>query len=186
MLTSVAERGYARTTVPAVVSAARVSRNAFYELFDDKESCFLAVCDGAATEIIESLLPFNDAPAWTEAVAGGVAAYLGWWEARPSFARAYYVELPQAGARALAQRDNANRLFGGIFHALAERARAEQPDLPPLPRLVPRILVYTFSEYVAERVRNDEVAGLTDRAPELAWLTVKLLSDDATAGPAPG
>ena len=68
---------------------------------------------------------------------------------------------------------------------IAERARAEQPDLPPLPQIVPRVLVYTFSEYVAERVRNDEIAGLTDRADELTWLAVRLMADDATAGPAP-
>ena len=116
MLASVAERGYAATTVPAVVSAARVSRNAFYELFDDKESCFLAVCDGAAVEIIGSLLPFDEAPTWTEALAGGIAAYLGWWEARPSFARAYYVELPQAG-----------RAGDGA-------ARQRQPDVQRRPR----------------------------------------------------
>ena len=175
MLASVAERGYANTTVPAVISAARVSRNAFYELFDDKESCFLAVCDGAAVEIIDSLLPSNDAPTWTEAVAAGVDAYLGWWEARPSFARAYYVELPQAGRRAREQRDSANALFREVFEVLGARARFEEPDLPPMPEIVPRVLVHLFSEHVAERVRKGAPVGPRDDAEQLAWLTVKLL-----------
>ena len=42
MLETVAEQGYEATTVPRVVARARVSRNAFYEFFDDKTSCFIA------------------------------------------------------------------------------------------------------------------------------------------------
>src|SRR4051794_39803140 len=52
MLDCVGENGYEATTVPAVVARARVSRNAFYALFDDKTDCFLAVCDDLAKEVL--------------------------------------------------------------------------------------------------------------------------------------
>ena len=55
MLETVAERGYEATTVPDVVARARVSRNAFYEFFDDKIDCFIAACDDAAAEMLDQL-----------------------------------------------------------------------------------------------------------------------------------
>ncbi len=45
MIESVAERGYARTTVAQVIALAGVSRRAFYEQFANKEACFLATYD---------------------------------------------------------------------------------------------------------------------------------------------
>ena len=56
MLECVADRGYEATTVPGVVAAAKVSRNAFYALFADKADCFLALCDELAGEVLESML----------------------------------------------------------------------------------------------------------------------------------
>ena len=45
MIESVARNGYQRTTVAHVIALAGVSRRAFYELFANKEDCFLATYD---------------------------------------------------------------------------------------------------------------------------------------------
>src|ERR1700751_3830083 len=42
MIEAVARNGYERTTVAHVIALAGVSRRAFYELFENKEACFLA------------------------------------------------------------------------------------------------------------------------------------------------
>ena len=47
MADAVAERGYARTSVADVLRRARVSRETFYEQFDNKQDCFLASFDAA-------------------------------------------------------------------------------------------------------------------------------------------
>src|ERR1700679_20653 len=44
---AVEEVGYARLTVAQVIGRARVSRKTFYDLFDDREDCFLAAFDEA-------------------------------------------------------------------------------------------------------------------------------------------
>jgi len=70
MLESVASRGYEGTTVPQVVADAKVSRNAFYELFADKTECFLAVCDQLAEEVLGDIAnPTEDT--WREALRAG-------------------------------------------------------------------------------------------------------------------
>ena len=45
MADAVAENGYAATTIADVVSRAGVSRKTFYEHFDGKQECFLALYD---------------------------------------------------------------------------------------------------------------------------------------------
>jgi hypothetical protein len=72
-------------------------------------------------------------------------------------------------------------LFRAMFADLGRRARAEQPDLPPLAPLVPRALVLAITELVAEEVRAGRTERLTDLADDLALLSIRLLADDATA-----
>ena len=47
MVEVVAERGYPETRVVDIIERAGVSRKTFYELFADKEECFLAAYDHA-------------------------------------------------------------------------------------------------------------------------------------------
>jgi AcrR family transcriptional regulator len=181
MLETVAERGYDSTTVPEVVARARVSRNAFYEFFKDKTDCFVAACDEAAAELLQSLLALAAEPDWIHAIRRGARDYLRWWHARPALARAYFTGLPIAGEPALEQRDRAYALFREMFEALGRRARAEQPSLPPLAEVVPRILVLGITELVAEEVRAGRIDRLDRLEDALVFIAVKLLADDETA-----
>jgi AcrR family transcriptional regulator len=180
MLDSVAEQGYEATTVPQVVARARVSRNAFYELFADKTGCFLALCDELATELLDEIV-VTDAPDWLTALRAGTGRYLRWWRDHPAFSRTYLVELPAAGARAVAQRDRQYVRFRETFEALAARARVEQPRLPPLPPLRTRATVLAVTELVAEEVRAGRTARLASLEDDVVGLIVSLLADDPSA-----
>ncbi len=180
MLELVGRDGYEATTVPQVVAAARVSRNAFYELFDDKADCFLAACDAIAEELLRELLALVTEPDWVQALREGTRRYLTWWQRRPTFASAYLVSLPVVGERALRQRQRQYAAFRAMFEALGARARAEQPELRPLDALVPRVLVTVITELVAEEVRAGRSSGLSTLADEIALLAIRLLADDAT------
>jgi AcrR family transcriptional regulator len=181
ILECVAERGYAETTISDVVTKARVSRNAFYEFFDDKPGCYLEACDAESTSMLDELYSFATEKNWTDAVRKGTSAYLRWWQRNPEYAVAYLVELPAAGRRALEQRDRTYARFEAMFEALAARARAEQPKLPPLPALAARVLVASITEIVGQEVRAGRVAVLHELEDELAFLIVKTLADDRTA-----
>lgn len=181
MVESVAAQGYDSTTVPAVVSAARVSRNAFYEFFDDKVDCFLAALREAAEELLGELLSLAAEPDWTQAMSIGVVRYLDWWQSHPSIAKAYFTGLPRVGERGDAHRD---RVFGGyeaMFTDLARRARTEQPQLPPLPALAARTLVYSITETVAREIRTRGTESLPSLAQDILELAMTLLADSATA-----
>lgn len=181
MVESVAEHGYEGTTVPRVVAAARVSRNAFYEFFADKADCFLAACDDSAQETLAELLALVSEPDWIRALHRGVLLYLRRWQERPAFAMAYFLGLPMVGARAFEHRERTYAMFRAMFADLARRARAEQPDLPELADVVPRVLVLSITELVSEEARAGRVDRLTELQPDVFTLIVRLLADDATA-----
>ena len=182
MLECVAERGYPATTVAEVVSAARVSRNAFYELFADKEECFVAAADDAGRRVLADLYALGDATAdWTDALRTGLRTYLEWWQDSPAFAIAYLVELPTAGRRALEQRDAAYERYARLFEALAALARAQDPSLRPLAPLTPRIIVTTITELLAQEVRAGRGDRLTDLEPDLERFLLESLADERTA-----
>lgn len=177
----VAHHGFEASTVPMVVAAARVSSNAFYEQFADKTDCFLQACDAVAEELLSELATLVSEPDWVDALGRGMAIYLGWWRARPAFARAYLLSLQHAGERAAEQRERTYERFEAMFSDLARRARVEQPELPPLSPLVPRALVVAITDALTERVRAGEEASLASLEPELTRLAIRLLADDATA-----
>ena len=171
MLASVAERGYGATTVPQVVADARVSRNAFYDLFSDKTDCFIAVCDELAEGMLDELSALQGDD-WVEALRQGTSRYLRWWQERPAFARTYFVELPAAGPRAIEQRDRQYARFRALFDELGRIARPEGPPRP----LVARMLVVAITELIAEEVRAGRTDRLTELEDDLAELMVRLLT----------
>jgi AcrR family transcriptional regulator len=177
MLDCVADQGYPATTVADVVSSARCSRNAFYELFEDKEACYIAASDETGAEMLHALVSAAQREeSWLDALRSGTRSYLRWWADNPNYASAYLIHLPSAGRRALEQRDRVYADFAAMFDGLAARARAEQRLIPPLPPLAPRLLVMSITELIAQEVRNGRVAELPELEDQLVRFVVKALT----------
>ncbi|PRC47198.1 TetR/AcrR family transcriptional regulator, partial [Mycobacterium sp. ITM-2017-0098] len=52
---SIAEDGYAKSTVAGIVRRARTSRRTFYEHFDSREACFVALLADANADQIRQI-----------------------------------------------------------------------------------------------------------------------------------
>jgi AcrR family transcriptional regulator len=102
---AVEEVGYARMTVAQVISRAKVSRKTFYDVFVDREDCFLAAFDQA---VIQAGALVREAyvqePGWREGVRAGLARLLMFLDEEPGLARLCVVEALGAGARVLERR----------------------------------------------------------------------------------
>lgn len=181
MLDLVARQGYAATTVPQVVAAARVSRNAFYEFFADKEACFLAACEEDAARLLQEISALPRERDWRRAIDGSLAVYLRWWQARPQLTRAYFVEMPGAGPLAVAHRAQVYAPFEEMFRALAGQARRDDVDLSPLVAYIPRMLALSITEYVAAEVRAHGPDRLLDLHADLNHYIVTLLGGESEA-----
>lgn len=185
MLECVSTQGYAGTTVPQVVAAARVAKNSFYEFFDDKLHCFLELCDEEAEDLFRVASTGLSAPNWRARAAQGTEAYLRWWQERPAFSRAYLVELPFAGPEAIEQRERQSEPYRKLYRAVARRARIEEPQLPPIPDSAPDVLVAGITDVVAREVRAGRTETLVTLADSLTCATIAILSG-APAAPGSG
>jgi AcrR family transcriptional regulator len=101
----VEEEGYSLLTVGKVVERARVSRKTFYELFEDRDACFLAVFDvtlARAREAIEAA--YRSEPDWRGGMRAGVFTLLALMDQEPGQARLCIVEGLAAGQPVLERR----------------------------------------------------------------------------------
>jgi AcrR family transcriptional regulator len=181
MTACVGQHGYDATTVPRVVARARVSRNAFYEHFEDKADCFVAMGEQHTVELLGALTALGDRPDWLSALRDGVGIYLHWWQDHPDYCRAFFVELPSAGPKALAFRDRAFEQFEVMFDGLAAWARHADPELPPLrPRAV-ALLVYAITELIAQEWRAGRGDALVTLHDDIVDHAVRMLAGDSAA-----
>src|SRR5580693_5873778 len=99
------EVGLARATVGQVCKRSRMSRRTFYELFEDRDDCFLAALDQALELIGECVLPvWEQGGRWRDRVRAGLEALLGLFDAQPQLARLCVVETLTGGPVVLARR----------------------------------------------------------------------------------
>ena len=105
MVQEVSERGAANVSVGHVVARSGVSRRTFYEIFNDREDCFLAAFDEALGHAAAVVLPAYEAErAWPAKVRSGLIALLGFLDSDRAAARLLIVESLAAGPGALRRR----------------------------------------------------------------------------------
>jgi AcrR family transcriptional regulator len=166
----IAEKGYSGATVSDIVSAAGVSRSAFYEHFDGKDDCLVEAYRASATITLERMTAAATAAAaggWHAALAAGVNAVFETIRQHPAVARATYVEIGGAGATGLAARREGNERFAAQIESLTDRLRKVDPDMPsPDPGLIQLIIsgLELQIAYAINENRLDDLNGLTEAA----------------------
>lgn len=124
----IAERGYAGTSVGHICKQARVSRRTFYDLFEGREDCLLAVLGNAvrmvACEIAAAGL---QGCAWRDRVRGGLVVVLSFFDREPMLARVCVVQALQAGPRVAQWREDVlTRLVEAVNEGRRESARSRE------------------------------------------------------------
>jgi AcrR family transcriptional regulator len=106
MVAVVCERGFARVTVGVLCARAGVSRRSFYECYESREECFLAVIDDGYRQVSALIArAFERARGdWRGGLRGALAELLSLFDRRPALARVWLVESLAAGAWALERR----------------------------------------------------------------------------------
>jgi AcrR family transcriptional regulator len=154
-------KGYAEVTVQDITQHAGVSRRTFYDLFADKEACFLAAYDLITDRVVGAVgrAYCVTGDSWAERISAALEALVGLFIAEPDFARLFTVEVLGAGHTALARRDAALRRFAVFFEA----------GLGELPgAMVDReLLVQAVIGGMYEILYTQIIEGHTERLPEL-------------------
>ena len=169
MIKVVSEKGYNEARIVDVIDVAGVSRKTFYELFADKEQCFLSTYDLIVSQLLKVTSgEFGSSPnaTWAERIRVGMAAMLDLIVAQPTAARFCIVEVLAAGPKALARRDAAIRQFTYFLDAGRSETSIELPGITSL------ALAGGINELLYSELIHGASAQLPNRLPELVfWIT---------------
>jgi len=155
MAEAVRAQGYRATTVADVVRIARTSRRTFYEHFEDREECFVALFEEVAAigvaRVAEAVDPSGP---WEAQVDAAMAAYLRYALSEPALMKSFVAELASVGPGGLAAQHRANDAFAALLVELVEAARAATPGLAPLTTDTALMLVGGISELLTRAVED--------------------------------
>lgn len=178
----VSEKGYAATTVADVIGRAGVSRNPFYQLFEDKEDCYLAAYKRTAGQLYDMVTAAAASEDhWLERLRCSLRTYLGAYAASPAFARAFSVEIGGAGARVAEHRRSVLGRYVELLQAIALDIRSERPELPPLSDELLLAVVGGADELVVDAVRRGRATRLGELEQTLLTLYLAVLLSPADA-----
>jgi len=158
--------GYTAMTVSTIIGHANVSRKTFYEMFADREDCFLAAYELVSQHAVAGMRAAYeiDAP-WPERLHAALAWALDALADHPREARVAFVEALAAGPGALALRERALNELTPLLTPGFDAA----PAGTTIPASMPLAVVGAFGELIAARVRRGAVEQLPGLLPDVLF-----------------
>ena len=187
----VREEGAGQLTVTHIVERSGVSRRTFYEVFEDREDCFLAALqessDRAAQRVLAAAAGCEQ---WREQLRAGLKALLELFDEDPGLAGLCVVDALAAGAAALKQRAQivrqliavvdrgrseaspglrpsrlaAEGVVGGVLGVLHGRLTTGEGDARPLSTLQSQLMAMIVLPYLGPAAAAEEASRAAPRA----------------------
>lgn len=171
----VAEHGYADVRVSDLIARAGVAKPRFYELFESKVGCFLALIDLTYGEITAAAVAELD-PAGTieERIAQGLAGIISWVHAHEDRARLIFIEGPSAGREAIDRIADGRELLASFYIGLREEVRRRDPSAPSMSQARASAIVAAVSEAIAVDLRHRHAQSTAELTADLVEVVVLL------------
>jgi AcrR family transcriptional regulator len=164
------ERGAGSVTVAHVVTRAGVSRRTFYDLFSDREECFLAAFEEAIGRVSALVIEaYEEQGSWREQIRAALWALLVFLDEEPATARLCVVESLAAGPRVLERRAVVLR---ALVMAIDEGRSAMPRRSTPLPPLTAEGVVGAVLSVVHTRLSEPVARPLAGLLGELMGVIV--------------
>jgi AcrR family transcriptional regulator len=173
--------GYADATAEAIAREAGMSKATFYEHFDNKEDCIIALFDAAirmvsgAMQSAVSTPPGDGGGAARETVHAAVQAFLQALVDFPDEAQTLLVEIVGAGPRAMERRDAALDRVAAAIDAI-NRDDAEQGVAPRFASPHDAFaIVGAVVELASRQIRTGRPASIAELEPVVERLVLGLV-----------
>jgi AcrR family transcriptional regulator len=173
-----ARSGFADATAEAIAREAGMSKATFYEHFDNKEDCIIALFDAAVTVLVAAMRAAAQAHAAEEPVDrihATIHALLQTLADFPDEAQTLLVEIVGAGPRAMVRRDAAldqvARYIDEVNRADAERGAAPRLSSPDDAFAVVGAVV----ELASRQLRTGRPADIRELEPVVERLVIGLV-----------
>jgi AcrR family transcriptional regulator/DNA-binding MarR family transcriptional regulator len=164
-----AQQGAANVTVAHVVERAGVSRRTFYEIFNDREECFLATFDEGIARASGCVLDVYDSKAsWVERIRSTLTALLRFFDTERDTGRLLIVDSLGAGTGALERRQ---RVLTQMI-SVVDEGRAQVKAGAELPPLTAEGIVGGVLSILHARLLEDRSAPLLELTGPLVSMIV--------------
>jgi AcrR family transcriptional regulator len=171
----IAEDGYPRTTIADIVRRARTSRRTFYEHFDSREACFVALLTEANAEQVRQISAAVDANApWKGQVRQAIEAWISSGESRSSLMLSWIRDVPSLGDAARGLQRDAMENFIEMVRALADTGEFRAASVGPFSRQRIIMLLGGLQELTAITV--EEGGRMSDVTDEAVDASIALLA----------
>jgi AcrR family transcriptional regulator len=163
---SIATYGYRDTTVAHIVRRARTSRRTFYEHFDGKEACFVALLTRSTEQLIGQITAAVDpGAAWSTQVRQAVEAWIACTESAPVIMLSWIRDVPSLGSGARELQRGVMESLVAMIQTLCDNDEWRSAGAGPVPRQVAIILLGGLRELIATSVEDaGEVRDITEAA----------------------
>ncbi|MGY8527453.1 TetR/AcrR family transcriptional regulator [Paracidovorax citrulli] len=166
-------KSYGEVTITDIVREAGVSRRTFYEHFEGRSDCLLALYTAASRQALVALREAIDPHRpWREQVENGLRAYLGHLGGNPTLLRTLLVEIWTLGSAGLAVRREVNREIAAFIQQAVRGAGAS------LPYELALGMVGAIHELILERIEAASGAPLDTLLPHVTELVSRVAQAD--------
>ena len=175
----VAAKGYGATTVSDLTGEAGISRTTFYELFDDKEACFLAAYDNAVDLLVRRIsVAYEAEERWPDRARAGLRTLLEALAAEPEQARLALVDVAAAGPAAQRRLRAAVRRLTPFF----DEGRDFAPGGRNLPANTSRMAIGGVTGLISDELLANRAKQLPSLLSDVLFATlVPYIGPDAAA-----
>jgi AcrR family transcriptional regulator len=171
----IAEDGYPGTTVADIVRRARTSRRTFYEHFDSREACFVALLTDANAEQVRQISAAVDAHApWQSQVRQAIEDWISSGESRSSLMLSWIRDVPSLGDAARRLQRDAMENFIEMVQALGDTGEFRAAGVGPVSRQRIIMLLGGLQELTAITV--EEGGRMSDVTEEAVDASIALLA----------
>jgi AcrR family transcriptional regulator len=165
----VARKGFAATTIADLTKEAGISRTTFYEMFEDKEACFLAAYDVAVDALVRRVTAaFEAEEGWPRRTRAGLAALLDALAEEPELARLALVGVAAAGPAAQRRYRAALQRLTPLF----DEGRDFAPGGRNLPANTSRMAIGAVAGLISDELADSGGERLPELLSDLLFATL--------------
>lgn len=163
---SIAQEGYRTTTVADIVRRARTSRRTFYEHFESKEACFIALLTDANARTVREVTAAVDPNApWRKQVRQAVEAWIACAESEPAITLSWIRDMPSLGAAARSLQREMMEAFIVMVQTLCDTGELRAAGVGPVSRQLAIMLLGGLRELAATTVEDGgRIGDVTEEA----------------------
>jgi len=154
MARAVAQQGWVDCTIADIVREAGVSKRTFYEHFQTKNDCLVALYESASRNALRHLDSVLDPNRhWQDQVEAAMTAYLGVLAENPIMLRALFIDILGLGAQGLAARRRVNEAIADFLLGVVNPTR----DNAVMTSSMTMAVVGGINELVLQLIEQDQI-----------------------------